>query len=177
VTTLDWVLLGFVALTALAGLRTGLVATLLSLAGLVAGAVVGARVAPGLVSRGVRAEYAALLALGGAVAGALLLRAAAGVIGSFVRGGLRLLPPLRVLDSLGGLAVGALWGLALVWVAGVVALELPGDASVRREVARSEVLQRLNELAPPPDLLKLDRLRLYPRSSSTDAGRRYGATT
>jgi uncharacterized membrane protein required for colicin V production len=161
VTRLDWILLAFVALTALGGLRTGLVATVLSLAGLLAGAVLGARVAPGLVSAGVRSEYKAVLALGGAIAGALLLRWAAGVVGSFLRGGLRLMPPLRVLDSVGGLAAGALWGLALVWVAGVVALELPRGATVRREVARSQLLQRLNELAPPPDLLKLDeRLRL-----------------
>ena len=38
---LDFVLLGFVALTALVGLRSGLVATALSLAGLVAGAALG----------------------------------------------------------------------------------------------------------------------------------------
>lgn len=155
-TTLDWVLLGFVALTALAGFRTGLVATVLSLAGLVAGAVVGARVAAGLVSGGIGGDHAPLLALGGAVAGALVLRGAAGIAGSFVRGGLRLLPPLRALDSLGGLAAGALWGLALVWVAGVVALALPGSAAVRREVRDSLVLQRLNELAPPRDVLQLD---------------------
>jgi uncharacterized membrane protein required for colicin V production len=161
VTRLDWILLAFVGLTALAGLRTGLVATALSLAGLVAGAVAGARIAPGLVSAGVRSEYAALLALVGAIAGALLLRWAARVVGSFVRGGLRLVPPLKALDSVGGLAAGALWGLALVWVVGVVALELPRGAKVRREVVHSQVLQRLNELAPPPDLLKLDaRLRL-----------------
>ena len=153
-TTLDWVLVGFVALTALAGFRTGLVATVLSFAGLVAGAVVGARLAGGLVAGH---ERAPLLALGGALAGALALRAAAGIVGSFVRGGLRLLPPLRALDSFGGLAVGALWGLALVWVAGVVALALPGTASVRREVRDSLVLQHLNELAPPHDVLRLDR--------------------
>jgi uncharacterized membrane protein required for colicin V production len=161
VTRLDWILLAFVALTALAGLRTGLVGTVLSLAGLLVGAIAGARLAPGLVAGGVRAEYAALLALGGAIVGGLLLRAAAGLAGSFVRGGLRFLPPLRMLDSIGGLAVGALWGLALVWVAGVVALELPRDARVRHEVTQSKVLQRLNELAPPPDLLRLDaRVRL-----------------
>ena len=50
---------------------------------------------------------------------------------------------------------GALWGLALVWVAGVVALELPRNPTVRREVRDSQVLQRLNELAPPGDVLRL----------------------
>jgi uncharacterized membrane protein required for colicin V production len=154
VSTLDWILLAFVALTALAGFRTGLVATALSLSGLLAGAVVGARVASDVAAHGRWSTYAPLLAFGGAVAGAVLLWAAAGVVGSFVRGGLRLLPPLRVLDSIGGLAAGALWGLALVWVAGVVALELPRGETVRGEVDRSEVLQRLNEVVPPPDLLR-----------------------
>ena len=150
-TRLDWILLGFVALTALAGLRSGLVATLLSLAGLVAGAVFGARVAPGLLS--VDPRFAALVALGGGVAGAVLLRALASLAGSFVRGGLRLVPPLHALDSAGGAALGALWGLALVWVAGAVALQLPTQGKVRREVKTSQVIQRLNELAPPREVL------------------------
>src|SRR5262249_60293640 len=106
-------LLAFVALTALAGLRTGLVATALSLAGLVAGAVAGARIAPGLVSGGVRSEYAALLALVGAIAGALLLRWAAGIVGSFVRGGLRVRPPLGGPRSVAGAGAAARWGPAL----------------------------------------------------------------
>jgi hypothetical protein len=116
---------------------------------------VGARVASDLAAGGRWSAYAPLLALGGAVVGGLLLRAAAGIVGSFVRGGLRLLPPLRVLDSVGGLAAGAAWGLALVWVAGVVALELPRGEALRGEVDRSEVIQRLNEVVPPPDLLRL----------------------
>ena len=148
-TALDWVLLGFVALTALAGFRTGLVASVLAFAGLVAGAVVGARI----LAEGAGGAYAPLLTLVGAIGGALMLRATGAMLGSVVRGGLRLLPPLRALDSFGGLAIGALWGLALVWVAGVVALELPRSATVRREVRESQVLQRLNELAPPRDVL------------------------
>ncbi len=43
-----------------------------------------------------------------------------------------------------------------MWVAGAVALALPGSAAVRREVRDSLVLQRLNELAPPRDVLQLD---------------------
>jgi hypothetical protein len=145
-------LLGFVALTALGGLRSGLVATLLSLAGLVAGAVLGARLAPQVVGG---SGDAAVVSLGGALAGALALRAAAQLAGSFVRGGLRLLPPLHALDSLGGLALGAAWGLALVWVAGAVALQLPKDMKVHREVKTSHVLHRLNAIASPRAVLRL----------------------
>jgi len=155
VTRLDWILLGFVALTALGGLRSGLVATLLSLAGLVAGAVLGARLAPGLFG-GSRGGDAAVVSLGGALVGALLLRAAAQVAGSFVRGGLRLLPPLRTLDSVGGLVFGALWGLALVWVAAAVALQLPRDMEVRQNVTSSRVVQRLNEVVPLRSVLRLN---------------------
>jgi uncharacterized membrane protein required for colicin V production len=154
-TILDWVLLGFVALAALGGLRTGLVATLLSLAGLVAGAVIGARVAPEFLTDEASAEYSALVGLAGALVGAVVLRAAARIAGSFVRGGLRFLPPLRSLDSLGGLALGAAWGLALVWVAASVAVQLRGHPEIRKAVRQSHVITRLNEIAPPGDVLKL----------------------
>jgi uncharacterized membrane protein required for colicin V production len=153
---LDWILLGFVALTALAGSRSGLVATALSFAGLLAGAVLGARIAPQLLSPRSREDYAALAALAGGLAGAVLLRALARYAASFLRSGLRLLPPLRLLDSVGGAVVGAAWGLALVWVAGAAIAQLPRDARVREEVRTSEVIGKLNEFAPPPQILELD---------------------
>ena len=61
--------------------------------------------------------------------------------------------PLRLVDSLGGLALGALFGLALVWVAGAVALQVPGHPQVRRAVRHSEVLERLDRVASPRDIL------------------------
>ena len=62
---------------------------------------------------------------------------------------------LRALDGTGGLVAGAVWGLAIVWVAGAIALELPGQVSLRHAVQRSEVLRNLNELAPPRELLNV----------------------
>jgi len=158
-TILDWVLVAFVALTALAGLRSGLVATLLSLGGLTAGAVAGARVATSMAASEGDPGWISLIALGGAIAGALLLRLVAGVVGASVRGGLRFVPPLRWLDSAGGLVLGAAWGIALVWVGAAVAAELPGLPEVHDEVDRSAVVRRLNDVAPPPDVLEL-RARL-----------------
>ena len=154
--TLDWILLGVVALSALGGWRRGLIGTALSLAGLAAGAVVGARVAPHLLGAKANSHYAALVSLGGAVAGAVILQAVAALLGSFARTGLRLLPPLRLLDSLGGLVAGALAGLVLIWVAGAVALQIPGQPKVRSEVKRSHVLRRLDTFAPPKDILKIN---------------------
>jgi hypothetical protein len=117
--------------------------------------VVGARVAPHLLGTKTNSHYAGLVSLGGAVAGALILQAVAALLGSFTRTGLRLLPPLRLLDSLGGLVAGALAGLVLIWVVGAVALQIPGHPKVRSEVMRSHVLRRLDRIAPPKEILKI----------------------
>jgi S1-C subfamily serine protease len=62
-------------------------------------------------------------------------------------------PPLRLLDTAGGLVLGALAGAAIVWVAGAVALHLPGQRELRQQVQRSAILQELNERVPPTRLL------------------------
>jgi non-heme chloroperoxidase len=59
-----------------------------------------------------------------------------------------------MLDSLGGLAAGAALGLAIVWVAGAVLLQLPGQTKLRIEIQRSLILQRLNTIAPPRTVLR-----------------------
>src|SRR5690348_16481746 len=112
-TKLDWIIVGFSAFTALAGFRQGLVRSLLSLAGLAVGAVVGARVAPHLLHHGAHSPYTALIGFVGALVGASVLHTAASTIGGMLRSTLHFAPPLRLLDSLGGLVVGAVWGLVL----------------------------------------------------------------
>jgi len=153
VTKLDWIALAVVALAALGGLRRGLIGTALSLAGLVAGALAGAHVAPHLLHGGTSSPYLPLAALAGAVVGAIVVQGIAATVASFARGGLRLVPPLRLLDSIGGLAAGAAWGLVVVWAAGAVALQIPGQSTLRRDVQQSTILRRLNEIAPPSDFL------------------------
>lgn len=148
--TIDWIALGLVALFALAGFRRGLVATALSLAGIVGGAIVGARVAPGLLPDGA-SRFGPWAVVAGAVIGAALLNAAASLLGSLLRSGLRV-TPLGLVDSAVGLVLGAAAGLALVWLLGAAALHVPGKDDWRRTVRRSEILQRLNELVPPSTL-------------------------
>jgi uncharacterized membrane protein required for colicin V production len=157
VTRIDWIVLGFVGLTALGGYRRGLVGTALSLIGLALGAVVGARVAPEFLSAGSHSRYTALVGLVGAFVGVGAFQLVAAILARTIRGGLRLLPPLRLLDSLGGLAVGVVWGLALVWVAGAVALQIPGQPKIRQDVKRSKVVHRLDRIAPPHDLLLVQK--------------------
>jgi S1-C subfamily serine protease len=164
VTRVDWIAVAIVALAALGGLRRGLIGTVLSLAGLVAGAFVGSRLAPHVLHGGATSPYTPLAGLAGAVVGAMLLQTIASIAGSFARRSLFVVPPLRVLDTVGGLAAGAALGLAAVWVAGAVLLQFPGQTQLRKEVQGSKVLQRLNELAPPSDVLRaLARVDPFPR--------------
>jgi len=153
-TRVDWIALAIAGISALAGLKRGLIATALSLGGLAGGAVLGARLAPHFLHNGANSPYTPLVGLGGAVVGALLLQSVASIAGSVARGGLSVLPPLKLLDSLGGLVAGAVFGLAIVWVAGAVLLQLPGQAKLRDAVRGSLILQRLNEFVPPRTILR-----------------------
>ncbi|HEY3922624.1 MAG TPA: CvpA family protein [Gaiellaceae bacterium] len=164
-TRVDWVIVGFAVVTALLGFRRGLVKTVLSLAGFFLGAVVGARVAPHLLAHATSSHYSALIGLGGAVVGAVAFQLLAGIVGSFFRASLRLAPPLRLFDSLGGLVAGVAWGLVLAWVVGAVAVQVPGHPKWGREARQSKVLHRLDKIAPPHDVLKL-RASLFDRLPS-----------
>jgi len=155
VTRLDWIIVGFAAFTAAMGYRRGLARSALALAGLAAGAVIGARIAPHVLSGGADSRYTAVIALAGAFIGASVLQAAGSMLGGMFRHTLRLTPPLRMADSLGGLAAGAVWGLVLAWVVGAAALQLPGHPQWHRDARRSQVLHRLNEYVPPRAVLQL----------------------
>jgi uncharacterized membrane protein required for colicin V production len=154
VSRVDWIALAIAGLAALSGLKRGLIATALSLAGLAAGAVIGARLAPHVLHGGASSPYTPIAGLIGAVIGATLLQSVAAMAGSAARGGLMLIPPLKALDTVGGLLVGAALGLTVVWVAGAVLLELPGQTRVRQEVQKSEILRRLNTIVPPRTVLR-----------------------
>jgi S1-C subfamily serine protease len=152
VTTVDWIAAAVIALAALNGLKRGLVGGALSLAGIFAGAYFGAKLAPQFLS-GSESPYTPLVALGGAIALGFLLQSVAAMAGGAIRSSLFVLPPLRVLDSVGGFALGAAAGAAIVWVAGAVALHVPGQVELREEVQRSRILGELNERVPPSKLL------------------------
>jgi S1-C subfamily serine protease len=144
------------------GARRGLLATALSAAGVLVGAVLGARLVPHVLDEGSSSPYTPLAALLGAGMLALLFEAVDATAGARLRGTLRF-RPLRGADSIGGFVLGAAMGLVLVWVAGAVALQLPGQTRLRQEAQRSEVLQRLNEIAPPAQALRaLARVDPFP---------------
>src|SRR5919204_2761855 len=160
-TALDWIAIGVVLLAALGGAAQGFVWSGLSLAGLVVGAVTGGRLAPVFLSGGSSSPYAPAVALAGAVTFAVGLELAASALGAKLRRRER--KGLRELDSVAGVAAGALTGLAVVWVLGAMALQLPGQTALRRAVQRSLVLQRLNSIVPPRTILNaLGRIDPFP---------------
>jgi uncharacterized membrane protein required for colicin V production len=170
VTRVDWFVLAFVAVMALLGLRKGLIASALSAAGVIGGAIVGARIAPHLLSGGSRSPYTPVAALAGALVLAIALEAVGSIAGATLRSGLRL-PPLRAVDSLGGFVLGAAAGLAVVWVLGAAALLLPGQTTLRRTAQRSLVVRRLDAIAPPRRLLEaLARVDPFPSIAGPIAG-------
>jgi uncharacterized membrane protein required for colicin V production len=169
VTKVDLIALAFVAITAFIGWKKGLVASALSLAGIVLGAWLGSRLAPELLQGGTHSPYTPLAALAGAAVGAILLETVGTLIGSTLRAKLRK-PRLTTFDAAGGLVLGAFAGLIMVWVLGAVALLLPGQTDLRRGAQGSALLRRLNAVVPPSDLLNaLARIDPFPTISGPAA--------
>jgi S1-C subfamily serine protease len=150
----DWAAVAIVLLAAFGGMRRGLVLSAFSLVGLAAGAYVGSRVAPHLLHGGSSSAWTPAAGLVGAVLGAMLLQFGALSVGAFVRGGLRL-APLRLIDTAGGLLLGAAIGLGIVWVGASVALLAPGQTRLRQEIQRSAIVKQLDAALPPRTLLNL----------------------
>lgn len=153
-TRLDWIILAAVAATALLGLWQGLTLSVLSAAGVIFGALAGARLAPHLLPDGSDSPYTPLVALLGAAAMAVLLELVGSSVGFAIKRRLRA-SPLRLFDSFGGLAFGALIGLAFVWILAALAQQLPGQLDLRRDVQRSSVIRELNEIVPPRRVLRV----------------------
>ena len=165
----DLIVLGFVALTAFIGWKKGLIASALSLAGIVFGAWLGSRLAPQLLQDGTHSPYTPLAALAGAAVGAILLETLGTLAGSAIRSKVRR-RKLTTFDSTGGLFLGACAGLAVVWVLGAVALLLPGQTDLRRGAQGSALLQRLNKFIPPTQVLNaLARIDPFPSISGPSA--------
>src|SRR5437016_6686 len=108
------------------------------------GAVIGGRLAPFVLPRGSSSPYAPAIALGAAVRR-------------------RERRYLRELDSVAGVFMGALIGLVVVWVLGVMALQLPGQTLLRDSAQRSLLLRRLDSIVPPRTVLNaLARIDPFP---------------
>lgn len=145
------------------GYAQGLIVGAFSLGGFAAGALLGSRLAPLVLSGGSSSPYAPLVAL---VGGLLLGGIAASVLellGFHLRG--RLGEGLGSLDGIGGAVLVGCLGLALAWLAGAVALQTPGARQLREPIQRSAILSELNAVLPPsgPLLQAIARFDPFPR--------------
>ena len=146
-TALDWIIVVFTVLMALWGYAQGLIVGALSLAGFAAGAFIGSRLGPLLLTEGAESPYAPLFALVGALLLGGVLASGLELIGFRLRH--RLPDRLGVLDGVGGGVLVACLGLGLVWIGGAVALQTPGARELREPIQRSAILRALNEHLPP----------------------------
>ena len=150
--TADWIVLGVVALSALYGIATGFLRGAFSLAGFAFGAYLGARVAPLILTDG--SPYVPVVALAGAVLFGTIMRGLAGMLAAALRTSLGLIPGMRLLDRIAGLALGLVAGVFLCWAVGAVLLYLPGETDLRQSVQRSAILGEINDVFPPERLLE-----------------------
>ena len=168
VTPLDWGIVVFTLAMAVWGYAQGLLVGALSLGGLAAGAFLGSRLGPLVLSEGSESPFAPAVALVGALLVGGLLASGLEVLGFHMRG--HLSEGLGVLDGLGGSVLIACVGLLVVWILGAVALQTPGARELRKTFQESTVLQELNQILPPsgPLLRALARFDPFPRIAGPD---------
>jgi S1-C subfamily serine protease len=148
VTWIDWLIVAFTLLLTVYGYLQGFIVGVLSLLGFAAGAFLGTRLGPLLLSGGSRSPDAPLFGLIGALfAGGILASGLEG-LGLHARRFLRL-PGLRTVDGLAGAGLTACVAIGVVWIGGAVALQSSGSVALRRDIQRSVILRDLNQLLPP----------------------------
>ena len=166
-TVLDWGIVAFTLALGLWGYRQGLIVGALTLVGFAAGAFLGSRIGPLVLSQGSESPYSPLFA----ALGALLVGAVVAVTLESLALGLRAKvirrKALHLADGAGGAALIASVALGLAWVFGAVALHAPGTARLRADVQRSVILRSLNDVFPPsgPVLNALNRVDPAPSIS------------
>ncbi|MFL5779769.1 MAG: MarP family serine protease [Thermoleophilaceae bacterium] len=161
-TVIDWIIVVFTVLMAIWGYAQGLVVGALSLIGFVGGGFVGSRVGPLLLSNGAHSPYAPMFALAGAFVIGGFLASTLEIVGVRLRNYLR--GPLGVVDGAGGAVLLACAGLVACWIGGAVALQTPGARDLRRDIQRSTILRRLNDVLPPRTVLNaLARFDPFPQ--------------
>jgi S1-C subfamily serine protease len=144
---LDVLIALFVGVVILRGARTGFLAGVFSLVGVVLGASAGSRIAPSLMPEDGNPIYGAGITLGSILAFAVLGEVVARTIGGSIRNRLSS-PTSETLDGLGGATLGFALSLVLVWAVGAFALQSPPLAGLHPAVQDSRILQSLNERMP-----------------------------
>jgi S1-C subfamily serine protease len=151
VNAVDLIVIVFVLALAVTGFARGLVRSALPLAGFVAGAAIGGRLGPALLSGGSESAYAPLVTVFCGLLLGVILAVALDGAGLALHQAWDAGPLAARLDGVGGAALLGALGLVLVWALGAVALHSPGPGArdLRAAVQDSRILRTLNEVAPP----------------------------
>src|SRR5215203_1113755 len=144
---LDVLIALFIVVVVLRGARTGFLAGVFSLVGVVVGASLGSRIAPSLMPDSGNPVYGAGITLGSILAFAVLGEVVARTVGGSIRNRLSS-PTSETLDGFGGAALGFALSLVLVWAVGAFALQSPPLAGLHPAVQDSRILHSLNERMP-----------------------------
>ena len=143
--SVDYVLLVLAVLAGLSGWRNGLVGGVLSFAGFIVGALMGAVIAPHVLGS-MSGVVAAVLGVGIVILAAGIGNALAGLLGNWVRETVSW-RPVRVVDSVGGSMFGVLSFALVAWVVASAVLVVPLGA-VSTEVRGSTVLGEIDTVMP-----------------------------
>lgn len=146
-TSIDWIIVCLVVAMAIWGFVQGLIVGALSLVGFGAGALIGARIAPLVLTDGSHSPYAPLFALLGAILIGGVLAMLLETLGLHVKALLN--TPLGILDGIGGAVLLGALAVGLAWLFGAVALQTPGARELRRDIQRSQILSRIYDRVPP----------------------------
>jgi hypothetical protein len=163
-TTLDWLIVAFVGLLALFGLRQGFIVGVLSFGGFALGAFLGTRLGPLLLPQGSASPYAPAFGLVGALLAGGILASGLEGLGWRLRRVTTLLPGVGLLDGAFGALLSAAVALGIVWIVAAVVAQVPSATQLRDDIQRSAILRDLNGLLPPsgPILGALARLDPLP---------------
>jgi len=153
VSPFDLLLVAWVIVFGLSGFFRGLAAQVVSLVGVGVGILLGAWLAPHVLSDGVNAAWVPLASLVGAAVGAFAAGLVTGRVAARAHATLAANPVSNAVDRAGGAAAGAVVGLALAWALAVLFLHQPG-LGLRQAVQRSAILPALVRAVPPEPLLR-----------------------
>ena len=144
---LDLILIALAAAFAVAGYRQGFIVGILSFAGFLGGAAIGASFAPKLARSLVQgSSQQALVAIVAVFVAAMIGQLLASAVGAAVRSRVNWRPATLV-DSIAGAAVSVLSVLLIAWLIGTAVVNAP-FAMVTNQVNRSAVLGAVDRVMP-----------------------------
>ncbi|KAA1251148.1 acid resistance serine protease MarP [Mycobacterium simiae] len=144
---LDIAVLAVAFIAAISGWRSGALGSMLSFAGVLLGAIAGVLLAPHIVSH-IAAPRAKLFAALFLILGLVVIGEVAGVVlGRAVRGAIRN-RPIRVIDSVIGVAVQLVVVLTAAWLLATPLTQSKDQPELAAAVRGSRVLAEVNEVAP-----------------------------